>query len=93
VRIKNQEFAGQARVLDRQQDDDLWQVVAELSRQKYGWVEGLPVEMEKVRSPLRFAICCILIVTTQPPESVHRFPSTCTAQLGNHLLSVSKICP
>ena len=45
VRIKNQEFAGQARVLDRQQDDDLWQVVAELSRQKYGWGEGLPVEI------------------------------------------------
>ena len=45
VRIKNQEFAGQARVLDRQQDGDLWQVVAELSRQKYGWGEGLPVEI------------------------------------------------
>ena len=51
------------------------------------------VLIEKVRSLLRFAICCILIVTTQPPESVHRFPSTCTAQLGNHLLSVSKLCP
>jgi deazaflavin-dependent oxidoreductase (nitroreductase family) len=45
VRIKNQEFAGQARVLDRQQDGDLWQIVAELSRQKYGWGEGLPVEI------------------------------------------------
>jgi deazaflavin-dependent oxidoreductase (nitroreductase family) len=45
VRIKNQKFAGQARVLERQQDGDLWQVVAELSRQKYGWGEGLPVEI------------------------------------------------
>jgi deazaflavin-dependent oxidoreductase (nitroreductase family) len=45
VRIKNQEFVGQTRVLDRQQDDDLWEVVAELSRQKYGWGEGLPVEI------------------------------------------------
>jgi deazaflavin-dependent oxidoreductase (nitroreductase family) len=45
VRIKDQECVGQARVLDRQQDDDLWQVVAELSRQKYGWGEGLPVEI------------------------------------------------
>ena len=45
VCIKNQEFAGQARVLDRQQDGDLWQVVAELSRQKYGWGEGLLVEI------------------------------------------------
>ena len=45
VRIKNQEFVGRARVLDRQQDADLWQVVAELSRQKYGWGEGLPVEI------------------------------------------------
>ena len=45
VRIKDQEFVGQARVLDRQQDGDLWQIVAEFSRQKYGWGEGLPVEI------------------------------------------------
>lgn len=45
VRIKAQQFVGRARVLDRQADCALWDTVAELSRQKYGWGEGLPVEM------------------------------------------------
>jgi len=45
VRIKEQQFAGRARVLDHQADRALWDTVAELSRQKYGWGEGLPVEM------------------------------------------------
>jgi deazaflavin-dependent oxidoreductase (nitroreductase family) len=45
VRIKEQQFAGHARVLDRQADRVLWDTVADLSRQKYGWGEGLPVEI------------------------------------------------
>ena len=45
VRIKEQQFAGRARVLDRQADRFLWDTVADLSRQKYGWGEGLPVEI------------------------------------------------
>ena len=45
VRIKDQRFAGRARVLDRQADRTLWDIVADLSRQKYGWGEGLPVEI------------------------------------------------
>ena len=45
VRIKEQQFAGRARVLDRQADRVLWDTVADLSRQKYGWGEGLPVEI------------------------------------------------
>src|SRR5215510_9144562 len=45
VRIKEQQFAGRARVLDRQADRVLWDTVAALSRQKYGWGEGLPVEI------------------------------------------------
>jgi len=45
VRIKGQQFAGRARVLDQQADRVLWDTVAALSRQKYGWGEGLPVEI------------------------------------------------
>ena len=45
VRLKEQQFAGRARVLDRQADRVLWDTVAHLSRQKYGWGEGLPVEI------------------------------------------------
>jgi len=45
VRIKEQEFAGRARVLDHQADRVLWDTVADLSRQKSGWGEGLPVEI------------------------------------------------
>jgi deazaflavin-dependent oxidoreductase (nitroreductase family) len=45
VRLKKHEFAGQARVLDHHCDSELWQIVVELSRRKYGWGEGLPVEI------------------------------------------------
>jgi deazaflavin-dependent oxidoreductase (nitroreductase family) len=45
VRLKEHEFAGQARVLDPHRDSELWQTVVELSRRKYGWGEGLPVEI------------------------------------------------
>jgi hypothetical protein len=45
VRLKQHEFAGQARVLDLHNDSELWQTVVELSRRKYGWGEGLPVEI------------------------------------------------
>ena len=45
VRLQEHTFAGQARVLDRQHDAALWQTVAELSRRKYDWGEGLPVEI------------------------------------------------
>jgi deazaflavin-dependent oxidoreductase (nitroreductase family) len=45
VRLQEHEFAGQARILDRQQDGQLWQTVAELSRRKYGWGEGNPIEI------------------------------------------------
>jgi deazaflavin-dependent oxidoreductase (nitroreductase family) len=45
VRLKDYEFAGQARVLDSHRDSVLWQTVVALSRQKYDWGEGLPVEI------------------------------------------------
>jgi deazaflavin-dependent oxidoreductase (nitroreductase family) len=45
VRLQDCEFMGQARVLDPQRDSALWQTVVALSRQKYDWGEGLPVEI------------------------------------------------
>ena len=45
VRLNDYEFAGQARVLDPHGDSALWQTVVALSRQKYDWGEGLPVEI------------------------------------------------
>jgi deazaflavin-dependent oxidoreductase (nitroreductase family) len=48
IRLGEREFDGLARVLERQQDANLWQTVCEVSRQKYGWGEGLPVEIEPI---------------------------------------------
>jgi deazaflavin-dependent oxidoreductase (nitroreductase family) len=45
VRLQDREFAGQARLLDPHRDRLLWQTVVALSRQKYDWGEGLPVEI------------------------------------------------
>jgi deazaflavin-dependent oxidoreductase (nitroreductase family) len=45
VRLKDCEFAGQARVLDPHRDRVVWHTVVALSRQKYDWGEGLPVEI------------------------------------------------
>jgi deazaflavin-dependent oxidoreductase (nitroreductase family) len=45
VCLGGQEFDGWARVLLAQQDATLWQIVCDLFRQKYGWGEGLPVEI------------------------------------------------
>jgi len=33
------------RILDEQRDLQVWQLVQELARQKYGWGDGLPVEI------------------------------------------------
>lgn len=45
LRLQEQVFDGQARVLQLPEDDALWRTVAALSRQKYGWGDGLPVEI------------------------------------------------
>lgn len=45
VQVQTYQGQGRARVLERPHDDALWQVVANLSRQKYGWGEGVPVEV------------------------------------------------
>jgi len=45
VRIGGREFEAAARVLDPESDAELWQAVQQLEREKYGWGEGLPVEI------------------------------------------------
>ena len=45
VRIEQQEIGGTARVLDREADRKLWDQVAAIADRKYGWGDGLPVEI------------------------------------------------
>jgi len=45
IRIEEREIAATARVLARQEDGELWDQVAALANRKYGWGEGLPVEL------------------------------------------------
>lgn len=45
VRVGGQEFTATARALDRKRDAKTWQTAQQLARDKYGWGEGLPVEI------------------------------------------------
>jgi deazaflavin-dependent oxidoreductase (nitroreductase family) len=45
VRIGERQMSAAARVLDRETDKILWEQVASLAKQKYGWGNGLPVEL------------------------------------------------
>jgi deazaflavin-dependent oxidoreductase (nitroreductase family) len=45
VRIGEWQIEATARVLDRRADGKLWKVVAAIADRKYGWGEGLPVEI------------------------------------------------
>jgi deazaflavin-dependent oxidoreductase (nitroreductase family) len=45
VRITEWQIDATARVLDRQADSKLWDQVAAIANHKYGWGEGLPVEI------------------------------------------------
>lgn len=45
VRLRDQEFQAHARVLDSQRDREDWRTAQQLARDKYGWGEGLPVEI------------------------------------------------
>jgi hypothetical protein len=45
VRIGELHLEATARVLDRQADRELWDEVAAIADRKYGWGEGLPVEI------------------------------------------------
>lgn len=45
VRIGERQINATARVLDRDTDRELWSRVAALAERKYGWGDGLPVEI------------------------------------------------
>ena len=45
VRLGDQQWNGLARVLDPDKDSDTYWKVRQLAREKYGWGEGLPVEI------------------------------------------------
>ncbi|MEK6321367.1 MAG: nitroreductase family deazaflavin-dependent oxidoreductase [Acidobacteriota bacterium] len=45
VLVDKQEFEATARALDEQHDRETWQTAQRLSGEKYGWGEGLPVEI------------------------------------------------
>jgi deazaflavin-dependent oxidoreductase (nitroreductase family) len=46
IHIGQHQFLARGRILDDARDHEEWQVVADLSRQKYGWGEGLPVALD-----------------------------------------------
>jgi deazaflavin-dependent oxidoreductase (nitroreductase family) len=45
VRLGGVEFEATARALDQERDGPAWETAQRLSREKYGWGEGLPVEI------------------------------------------------
>lgn len=45
VRLGDKRFKATARILDQESDSELWQKAQHLCREKYGWGEGLPVEI------------------------------------------------
>lgn len=45
VRIGERQIGATARVLDREADRELWDQVAAIADHKYGWGDGLPVEV------------------------------------------------
>jgi deazaflavin-dependent oxidoreductase (nitroreductase family) len=45
VRVGGSERDATARVLDETADREVWTLAQELARQKYGWGDGLPVEI------------------------------------------------
>jgi deazaflavin-dependent oxidoreductase (nitroreductase family) len=48
VRLGQEQFDATARVLDGEGDRATWEMAQRLSNEKYGWGEGLPVEIERV---------------------------------------------
>ena len=47
VRVADQQWNGVARVLDPDEDADAYLNARQLAREKYGWGEGLPVEIRR----------------------------------------------
>jgi deazaflavin-dependent oxidoreductase (nitroreductase family) len=51
VRIGDERMGAKARVLDRESDRALWDQVATIAGGKYGWGNGLPVEITPSSAP------------------------------------------
>jgi deazaflavin-dependent oxidoreductase (nitroreductase family) len=51
VRIGEQRIGATARVLNRESDRELWAQVAAIADRKYGWGDGLPVEISPSNPP------------------------------------------
>lgn len=49
VRLGDESHEATARALDEQQDRASWETAQRLAREKYGWGEGLPVEIVIVK--------------------------------------------
>jgi deazaflavin-dependent oxidoreductase (nitroreductase family) len=49
VRLGDRSFVATARVLDQESDAELWKLVQRLEGEKYGWGDGLPVELTPER--------------------------------------------
>jgi deazaflavin-dependent oxidoreductase (nitroreductase family) len=49
IRIGKREWRATGRVLDPEADGEQWELAQELSRRKYGWGDGLPVEVSDLR--------------------------------------------
>jgi len=45
VRVGDRTFDARARPLDPARDSEAWQTAQRLAREKYGWGDGLPVEL------------------------------------------------
>src|ERR1044072_1016467 len=45
VRVEDRDFEATARVLDERKEPGLWEKAQSLGREKYGWGDGLPVEI------------------------------------------------
>ena len=45
VRLGDLQFSAVARILDRAEEAELWRETQQLAVEKYGWGDGLPVEL------------------------------------------------
>lgn len=54
VRIEGRALEATARVLDKERDSALWKLAQDLGREKYGWGDGLPVEITLDAEPTPF---------------------------------------
>ena len=50
IRIGERTIEATGRVLDRETDRERWDQVAEIANRKYGWGDGLPVELTPLNS-------------------------------------------